>query len=211
MTYIYLDESGDLSLDLPKRGVSRYFIVTFLLVDKPKILEKIVKKIAKGLGKKDKKSFNMLHARNESKLTRQRLLREISRRDISIFAISIDKAKVPEDIRKARKQLHKLATITLMERVIDEDLLPTDCVIKLIASTWGAAGSIHEEFKSQLRQRILDRHRVDLQVSIKPAHSEKCLQVADMISWAIFRRLEHNDSEYYSLIEQKVLYQTQLP
>ena len=211
MAYIYLDESGDTSFNLTQRGVSKHFILTFLLVDNPRALEKIVKKIMRGLSKGEKKYFSMLHAYKESPLTRERLLKEVSLQDLSVFSISIDKTKAANDIRRARKQIHKLAAIALMERIISKQLLPTDRTIQLIASSWGSGRAIREEFQNQLQQRMIKQHQLDIRVSIKPAHSEKCLQVADMISWAIFRQLEHGAGEYYSLIKEKVLYQAQLP
>lgn len=43
------------------------------------------------------------------------------------------------------------------------------------------------------------------EIRIKPSHAEKCLQAADFISWAIFRKYEQNDYEYYELIKNKIV------
>jgi len=36
MAYIFMDESGDLGFDFKKKKTSRYFVVTFLMIDDPK-------------------------------------------------------------------------------------------------------------------------------------------------------------------------------
>lgn len=44
-----------------------------------------------------------------------------------------------------------------------------------------------------------------LEIEIKTPHQEKCLQIVDMASWAIFRKWEHQDESYYNLIKSKII------
>lgn len=43
------------------------------------------------------------------------------------------------------------------------------------------------------------------EILIKPSHTEKCLQAVDFISWAIFRKYEQSDYEYYEIIKNKII------
>ena len=45
MTYIYLDESGDLSFDFTKKGTPKFFIITVLISENKVLLDKLIKKI----------------------------------------------------------------------------------------------------------------------------------------------------------------------
>ncbi len=71
MTHIFLDESGDLGFS---KGSSKWFLFTIAIVENPRTLEKIVKKIWKSLKKKHK-NLGELHAFNEKPITRKRLLK----------------------------------------------------------------------------------------------------------------------------------------
>ena len=53
ITYIFLDESGDLGFDFRKKKTSHHFIVTILITGDKKGIEKLVKKIFHGFSKKE--------------------------------------------------------------------------------------------------------------------------------------------------------------
>ncbi len=47
MSYIFMDESGDLGFNFNKKKTSRYFVVTFLFASDKNIIGKLVKNIFK--------------------------------------------------------------------------------------------------------------------------------------------------------------------
>ena len=74
MSYIFLDESGDLGFDSSKNN-SKYFVITALFISDKKPLERLVKKIHSGLRKKIKAiGGGVLHSVKEKPVTRKRLL-----------------------------------------------------------------------------------------------------------------------------------------
>jgi len=60
--------------------------------------------------------------------------------------------------------------------------------------------NLNQNFKSYLEQQANKIHNVRLEIDIKTPYEEKGLQVADCISWAIFRKYEFKDRTYYDLI-----------
>jgi len=96
MTYIFLDESGDLGFDFNKKGTSSVFVVTFLFIDgSKKSVEKAVSHTHAELSKKIKRRIGVLHATNEKPVTRQRLLKRLAENDnCSIMSIYLNKKKV---------------------------------------------------------------------------------------------------------------------
>jgi hypothetical protein len=61
MSFIFMDESGDLGFDFLKRGTTKHFLITFLFTNNKRPIEKCVKKVYSGLNKKYKK-VGVLHA-----------------------------------------------------------------------------------------------------------------------------------------------------
>lgn len=60
MSYIFLDESGDLGFDFNKKKTSKFFIVTFLFMENNKLsIEKIIKKTHFELKKKIKRKIGV--------------------------------------------------------------------------------------------------------------------------------------------------------
>ena len=73
MSYIFMDESGNLGFNFNKRGTTSYFLITFLFSKSKRPIEKCVKKVHLGLRKKYKK-IGVLHAYAEESVTKRRLL-----------------------------------------------------------------------------------------------------------------------------------------
>ena len=46
---------------------------------------------------------------------------------------------------------------------------------------------------------------MDIEIEIASTFAEKGLQVADMVSWAVFRKYEHGDDSYYNIIKQEIV------
>jgi len=52
MSFVFLDESGDLGFDFTKKKTSKFFVVTCLVVENKRPIEKIVSKTHSELQKK---------------------------------------------------------------------------------------------------------------------------------------------------------------
>ena len=71
MSYIFLDESGDLGFS---ERSSRWFILTIVFTSNHRRIEKCIKKVHKNLKKKYKR-VSELHAYHTNKITRKRILK----------------------------------------------------------------------------------------------------------------------------------------
>jgi len=70
MTYIYLDESGDLGFNFSKAGTSRHFSIAFLLTENKRPISSLVKKVFLSLPPATKrKNSGVLHAHHEKSVT----------------------------------------------------------------------------------------------------------------------------------------------
>ena len=206
MSYILLDESGDLGFNLEKEGTSHYFLITFLFVptNKKRRLSKIVSKIFLTLKKAKKRKSGVLHAYKESPTTRHRLLRLLAQEeDIKIMTIYLNKEKVYTDIKEEKNILYSNVVNILIERIISRKLVPSNEKIELIASRRNTNKFLNENFRNYIENN--KNTKLDIKVSIKSPESDRSLQTVDFASWSIYRKYEKGDYDYYDVIKDKIL------
>ena len=204
MAYIFLDESGDLGFNQKKEN-SKYFVVTILSTPNKKPLEKLVKKIHSQLRKKIKRlSGGILHSYKEKPVTRTRLLSNLAKLDCSIMTIYLNKSKVYTKLQEEKHLLYNYVTNILLDRIMSKNLVKRDNKIYLIASKRETNKFLNENFKNYLKNQIINRHKINLEVETKVPAQEKSLQVVDFVSWAIYRKYEFGDENFYNLIKSKI-------
>src|SRR3989344_1252636 len=135
MTYIFLDESGDLGFDFKKKGTSGFFVIWFLFLDgSKKLLDKIVKKTHAELNKRIKRKIGVLHATNEKPITRQRLMKRLANIDCFIMYIYFNKKEVFTKLQDEKMVLYNYVTNILLNRIYIKKVIPIDKDVELIAS-----------------------------------------------------------------------------
>jgi hypothetical protein len=70
---------------------------------------------------------------------------------------------------------------------------------------WRGNEFIRNNFEKYLKDNFTKRGSKKFNIKIKPSHTEKCLQAVDFVSWAIFRKYEKNDYEYYEIIKNNII------
>ena len=205
MAYIFLDESGDLGFDFTKKRTSQYFVITILFAKEKRPIEKIVKIVHSGLKKKHKQRGGVLHAYREKPITRQRLLRRLREKDISIVTIYLNKKRVYSRLREEKAVLYNYVVNILLDRIFRKKLIPPEQEINLIASRKETNKFLNLNFKMYLARQAQMNHSMRLHIEIKTPYEEKALQAVDFLSWAIFRKYEYGDESYYKIIKDKVV------
>jgi len=205
MSYIFLDESGDLGFDFTKERTTNYFVITLLYSSEKKKIEKIVKKIHRGLKKKYKGKTSHLHASKEKPVTRKRLLALLVKNKINIMVIYLNKRKVYTKLNTEKDVLYNYVTNILLDRIYTKKLVPTDNDILLVASRKETNKFLNRNFKQYLSKQIKNNFKSTLNVIIKTPFEEKALQAVDFVSWSIFRKYEYNDNSYYNIIKDRIV------
>lgn len=207
MSYIFMDESGDLGFDFTKKKTSKYFVITFLFSKDKKVLERLVKKIFHSFSSKENKNHHgVLHAYKEKPKTKRKILSLFHEKKVAdIITIYLNKKKVYTTLKDEKHVLYNYVTNILLDRVCTKKLIPINEKISVIASRRETNKFLNENFSSYLKQQAKNNHRLKIDITIASPSSEKGLQMADIISWAIFRKREHGDDEYYNLIKQEII------
>lgn len=203
MSFLFMDESGDLGFNLNKRGTSKFFVVTLLYTRDKKPIEKTISKIYKTLSIRPRKGENTLHSFKESSAVRLLLLKSLSLKEFSIFIICIDKRNMRSMRQKEKSDLYNFLADMLIDTVIVKRLL-NEKSTELIASRREKNRFLNDRFKQYMQNESGSRHGISIKVMIKYPREEKCLQAVDFISWSIFRKYEHGDASYYDLIKDKI-------
>lgn len=210
MSYIFIDESGDLGFEKGKSN-SKYFILTALFIPEKKSLEKLIKKIHSTLRKKVKAiGGGVLHSVKEKPTTRKRLLKLLLQIKLSIMVIYLDKTKVYTDLQNEKHILYNYITNILIDRIFNKKLIDKDKNIVLIASKRETNKYLNLNFRDYLKSVIKNNHKLDIEVLIKTPSEEKSLQVVDFVSWSVFRKYESGDSEYYKIIKNLIVEENKL-
>ena len=204
MSYIFMDESGDLGFNFDKRGTTSYFLITFLFSRSKRPIEKCVKKVHLGLRKKYKK-IGVLHAYIEEPVTKRRLLSLLAEKDCKIMTILLNKKKVYTKLQDEKPVLYNYVTNILLDRIFTKKLIQSDDSIKIIASRKETNKFLNENFKSYLHSQLAANYKVKVSISVKTPAEQKALQAVDFVSWAIFRKYEYKDDTYYNLIRGKIV------
>lgn len=203
--FLFIDESGCLGFDFNKAGTSKYFVITCLFVKSKKPLEKLVKKIHRGLRRHIKRKISALHCSREKPATRQRMLKHLAEKDISIMAIYLNKHKVYTRLQDEKHVLYNYVTNILLDRIISRKVFRDGGEVILIASKRETNKFLNRNFTDYLNRQIGNNRGIKLRIEIKTPDEEKGLQAADFVSWAIFRKHEHGDENYYNLIRGKII------
>ena len=203
MAYIFLDESGDLGFKKNKRS-SRFFVVTIIFSEDKRPLEKIARRVHKGLAKKYKK-IGTLHAHREEPNIRRKVLRQLHEIDCSILAIVLDKNKVFTKMEDEKVVLYNYITNILLGNFFNKKPIPTNRIVSLIASQRETNKFFNKNFQDYVRQQAKMKHGTVINVTIATPEQEFALQIVDFASWAIFRKYESNDDSYFNIIKSKII------
>ena len=120
------------------------------------------------------------------------------------MTIFLNKRKVYTRLQDEKHVLYNYVTNILLDRIFSKRFLPEMESITLIASKRETNKFLNENFSGYLNRKVSNAHNIKFTVEIKTPADEKSLQAVDFASWAIFRKYEFEDEEYYNLIKGKI-------
>jgi hypothetical protein len=202
MAYMFLDESGDLGFG---NRSSKWFLFTLAIVDSERSLEKVIKKVWRTIRKKHR-HLGELHAYHEKDATRTRVLQMLAEIDsLKIVTIILNKKKVHLDLQDQKNYLYNYTANIVLDRLINTNLINKDQHISLVVDRKDTKKNLRENFISYITSAMLRRDHKKFEMTLTASHEDRCLQAVDFISWAIFRKYEKGDFEFYEIIKSKII------
>ncbi len=130
-------------------------------------------------------------------------LSEIS--DLKILCVILNKKKVYVDLQNQKNYLYNYTANILLDRLHRIKIIETSEIVELFIDQKDTSKFIKNNFEKYLKDNLTKRTVSKIKIKICPSHTEKCLQATDFISWAIFRKYEKNNYEYYEIIKNRII------
>ena len=194
--YVFIDESGDLGL-----GGSKYFVITAIWTDKPEQFDRIVKNARRNKFKKELRKAYEIKANSSSRELKIWILERFSSLESTHGqSVILEKSKLYSKYLKDNKdKLYNFVAGNLANIGID-----TKNLIIRIDRSKGKQNLIEDfnlymekKFKeAKWNRKINDYHSW--------SHGWSGLQIADIVSWAVFRKYECNDDYFFKIVEKKL-------
>ncbi len=195
LNYVCIDESGDLG----KFG-SKYFTVAAVLVDEPKKLARIIKRLRQIKLKKTIKQMPEIKANKSNQRIREYVLERIKRTDCRIFAIVVEKNKIKDYLFDVKNKLYNyLCGILLNELNLDKGKV----IITIDKKHTNTL--VREDFNGYIKRKLKRKCKeLDIEIFHKPSFASNELQVVDFVAWSINRKFNAGDDHYFRIIEEKI-------
>lgn len=194
--YMYIDESGDLG---EKEGCSKYIVISALLIDNPAPLERIIKNMRRHKFKKELKVFSEFKANNLKNETIRYALQQLnSVKNAQVFHMILEKKKIFSDfLKNDRHKCYNFVAGKLARNII---LQGVDVEIRVDKSK--GKQMLQEDFNQYFEKCLREKSQVyKVTIQHSYSHSWPGLQFADLLSWAAFQKVEHNNSEFIDLLQ----------
>lgn len=191
MNYIYIDESEDLG-----KG-SKYFIIGAIIVDDYIKLERSITKIRRKF-KKELGNFQEIKGNKTKNFIIKKLLTKVNSLNSEIFIIVFDK--------KDKYKINYKNDFNVLYDIIASELAKEIKITKstlIIVDTCKPKKKLVNNFNQRFLDKINNSKNHQINIIHQNSINQKGLQVIDVIVWAAFQYMEHNNSEFIDLIENK--------
>ena len=188
---MYIDESGDLGF---KKGSSKFIIISALLVDDYRDLDRIIKNMRRNKFKKELSKMSELKAYKLYDYVKIYMLKKLnSVPNIKVFHIVLEKRKVFSDyLKEDKNKMYNFVAGKLAKNILMKD---TNVEIKVDKSKGNIF--LQKDFNKYFK-KMLEHGSDGMKCKIEHSysHSWAGLQFADLLAWCCFQKFENNDPSY---------------
>ncbi len=194
MSYIFIDESGDLG----DKG-SKYFILAAILVEDQKTLVNLINKTRR-IYKKDIGQSNEIKGFNSPEKVKRSIFKKLNKKNYKSFILVFDKKyKNRLDFKGDNNKLYDILSSYLADMIEI-----TDSTYIFIDRTKNKKNKM-DEFNSLFENSLDNRGNFPIFIYHVDSKKYKGIQIADLISWSAFQYMENNNEEYFNLIKNKII------
>jgi hypothetical protein len=197
---VFVDESGDAGMKL-SAGSSEFFVVTAVLFedhDEANQCDERINLIRTEIGLSEHYEF---HFSKSSKAVRCNFLKKIASFDFFYLAVVLNKPRLYSPGFQVKESLIKYTS-----RLVFENAKPylRDAIVVIDAS---GSKDFRNQLSRYLKKRIKDDggHGLIKKVKTSRSNGNNLIQLADMVSGAIWRWFKHQDTSYRSLVSHREL------
>lgn len=193
---MYIDESGDLGFS---KESSNFIIISALVVDDMKELDRIIKNMRRNKFKKKLRKMSELKAYKLYDPIRIYMLKKLnSVSGAKVFHIVLEKRKVfSHYLKKDKHKLYNFIAGKLAKNILMDNI---DIEIKIDKSKGNVL--LQKDFDDYFKKKLeegCDRMKCIIEHSY--SHSWSGLQFADLLAWCCFQKFEKGDDSYLEQLD----------
>ncbi|WP_323737536.1 DUF3800 domain-containing protein (plasmid) [Methanosphaera sp. ISO3-F5] len=191
MSYIYIDESGDLG---NKEVSSKYFVIAAIEVKDSKKLDRIITKIRRN-SKKYINTTNEIKGATLPKNFKKKILKKVNSLDNNIFIIVFNK----ENRYKLKQNNNNM--------VYDELSSELAKIIKITSPTFIFVDKSKNKkediiiYNKKFNNNLMNFKKYPVDIKHVNSLHYKGLQIVDIIAWSAFQKYEHKNDEFIELLD----------
>ncbi len=190
MSYIFIDESGDLG----DKG-SRYFILAAVLVEDFRTLENLINKTRRIYKKEIGQSNEIKGSKTPSKVKKS-ILRKLNQNKYEAFILIFDKKeKYKLDYNKDNHKLYAILSSKLAQ------LIPIHDSTYIFVDRTSRNKDILNHFNNLFKANLINVNDFPIYIKHVDSLKYKGIQIADLISWAVYQEIENNNGEYIKYLK----------
>ena len=189
--YMYIDESGDLGF---KRGSSSFIVISALVVDDSRELDRIIKNMRRNKFKKELRKVSEIKAYSLHDFIRVYMLRKLNEvSGAKVFHIILEKKRVSSNFLISNK--HKL--YNFIAGKLAKNILMDDVNIEIKIDKSKGNILLQKDFNDYF-EKLLKENCDEMKCKIEHnySHSWSGLQFADLLAWCCFQKFEKNNDSY---------------
>lgn len=193
MHFAFIDESGTVGIP----GGTHFLVVALLSTSQPREIELPIRHAMKKYG--PSLSRGEIKAANFEEKAIARLLTEIAKGDVSIFATIVDQSviiKPPVEM----EDIYRRAVSQTVYKLVEQCPRVNICLDRRYTN------ERHRfELESKIRESIQDLPQKVVMIQQENSVSRKELQAVDAVAWAFFQKYERDNACFYDLISSKII------
>ena len=215
MKNLYLDESGECSF--AQSSCYKHFLITIISVDpshnnkiKNCLRRKFAKYIRNGWDKtKEIKANSLCRDDRFGAESIEEVIQSLIRiKSLEISYLVVNKDKITnKSFRNAEYGIayYYFTGVILSELIFEDGFHNVNFIYDIRNKETHYKRHFKEHLETKIFGKALERE-VSIEIQIDGLASDKCygLSAVDFFSWAIFRKFEHSDDRFYSLLKSKI-------
>ena len=209
MTYLYLDESGDLGFDFTKNKCSKYFTICILSIssisDNRQIINAVKKTLKRKLNNKKntERIITELKGSKTSIAVKQYFWEIIKNTSFGVYAYTVNKSRIKKDISENQDRFYNWITRLVLDK-IPLKLKEADRIELIIDKSKGKTQIVdfNKYIKRNLEAKI--HPNTPLVIFHRDSIQSHGLQACDLFCWGIHKKHEEKDVEWLEMFEKKI-------
>ena len=198
MTYkfAYGDEAGETGFKFGQ-GSTIYFVATLILTNHPDELRSYLENFKRQRYLTQKQE---LHFRKTPDHKRVLFLKPLVKFDLPIYSLAVDKRALSNEFQRlAKVDFYAWTFAELIQRI--DALHETKVVLDEISDPSKNIRALKRLLRARLKAEVY--YERITRITMNKSHREPALQIADMISGAIYRYIHEGDHRFYRLIDSQ--------